>query len=165
MTAKITAAIACTFKLGRHCRKMLPREIIAVCLFWQFFHQSCCKIAYLKYSKLKAINWGLPLTGHKLNATPIATSKVTNHVKCMGRCGKTEGCVAINLGPSQSGERECEMLRATRYSLLVPISVEADWTYVGPKVQNRDAELLNKIVKTCITFFTVGSFRLNDYFN
>jgi hypothetical protein len=65
----------------------------------------------MKYSKLKAINWVLPLAGHKLNVTPIATSRVTNYIKCMTHCAKTKGCVAINLGPAQAGEHECEMLK------------------------------------------------------
>ncbi|CAB4038036.1 Hypothetical predicted protein, partial [Paramuricea clavata] len=92
----------------------------------------------MKYSKLKAINWGLPLAGHKLNVTPIATSRVTNHIKCMVHCAKTEGCVAINLGPAQAGQHECEMLETTRYSILNILSAKtftakAGWTYIGPK--------------------------------
>jgi hypothetical protein len=86
----------------------------------------------MKYSKLKAINWGLPLAGHKLNVTPIATSRVTNHIKCTAHCAKTKECVAINLSP---GEHECEMLETTQYSLLfAKFTAKAGWTYVGPKV-------------------------------
>ena len=99
----------------------------------------------MKYSKLAAINWGQPLAGHKLNVTPIAMSRVTNHIKCITECAKSEGCVAINLGPSQAGEHDCEMLKTTRHSLfnanvmLNSISnaifiAKPGWTYVGPKV-------------------------------
>ena len=89
----------------------------------------------MKYSNLKAINWGLPLAGHKLNVTPIATTRKTNHFQCMAECGKTKGCVAINLGPSQDGEKKCELLNSVRHSLSnANFVVNAGWTYVGPKV-------------------------------
>ena len=89
----------------------------------------------MKYSKLKAINWGLPQVGHKLNVTPIATARKTNHIKCMAECGKTKGCVSINLGPSQNGEKECELLDVIRHSFSnANFIVNAGWTYVGPKV-------------------------------
>ncbi len=115
---------------------MSSRKInAALCMLWQIFQLSSCSIASLKYSNLKAINWGLPLVGHKLNMTPIATSSVTNRVKCMAECGKTKGCVSINLGPSQSGEQKCELLETTRYSKSnAKFTVQAGWTYVGPKV-------------------------------
>jgi hypothetical protein len=119
---------------------MSARKITAaLCMLWQYFHLSSCSIAYMKYSKLKAINWGLPLAGHKLNVTPIATSRVTNHIKCMAHCAKTMGCVATNLGPAQAGQHECEMLKTTRYSILNVFSAKiftakAGWTYIGPKV-------------------------------
>ena len=88
----------------------------------------------MKYSNLKAINWGLPLAGHKLNVTPIATTRKTNHIKCMAECGKTKECVAINLGPSQDGEKECELLDVVRHSLSnANFVVSTGWTYVGPK--------------------------------
>ena len=121
----------------QHCvYKMSARKFTAgLCILWQCFHLSSCSIAYMKYSKLKAINWGLPLAGHKLNVTPIATSRVTNHIKCMVHCAKTEGCVATNLGPAQAGQHECEMLETTRYSILnSKFTAKAGWTYVGPKV-------------------------------
>ena len=87
--------------------EMCTRKINAgLCMLWQLFQLSSCSIAHMKYSNLKAINWGLPLAGHKLNVTPIATSKVTNHIKCMAECGKNKQCVSINLGPSQGGVRE-----------------------------------------------------------
>ncbi len=119
--------------------KMRAGEITAFCILWKLFHLSSCSIAHMKYSKpvskLKAINWGLPLAGHKLNATPVATSRVTNHIKCMAQCAKTEGCVAINLGPLQGKERECEMLDITRYSVSsFNFTAKAGWTYIGPKV-------------------------------
>lgn len=115
--------------------RMSVQKIAAMCILWQFFHHSSCSIAYMKYLKLKAINWGQPLAAHKLNATPIASSTVTNYVKCMGQCGKTKGCVAINFGPMEGGERKCEMLGTTRHSAsMANITVKAGWTYVGPKV-------------------------------
>ena len=92
----------------------------------------------MKYSKLKAMNWGLPLVGHKHIATPIATSKVTNHSKCMAQCGKTEGCVAINIGTSQEDqEHKCEMLDTTRYSAsnFMNFTAQPGWTYTGLKVR------------------------------
>ncbi len=114
---------------------MTATKAIAALMLWQFFQLSSCSIAHMKYSNLKAINWGLPLAGHKLNVTPIATSKVTNHITCMAECGKTKGCISINLGPSQSGEQKCELLETTRYSKSnSKFTVQAGWTYVGPKV-------------------------------
>ena len=117
---------------------MCTRKInAALCMLWQLFQLSSCSIAHMKYSNLKAINWGLPLAGHKLNVTPIVTSTVTNRVKCMAECGKTKGCVSINLSPSQSGEQKCELLETTAYSrssLNAKYAVQAGWTYVGPKV-------------------------------
>ena len=113
------------------------KKVTAFAIFWQFFHLSSCSLAYLKYANMKAINWGQPLAGHRLNATPIATSKVSNRIKCMAECGKTQGCVAINLGPNQVGEHECEFLSNTRYGFsFVNITAEAGWTYTGPKVWN-----------------------------
>jgi hypothetical protein len=103
-------------------------------IFWQLFSLSRAGISHMKYLNVKAINWGLPLAGHKLNATPIATTKKTNHIQCMVECAKTEGCVAINHGPSQNGEKECELLDVARYSLKNPIIASPGWTYVGPKV-------------------------------
>ena len=92
----------------------------------------------MKYSNIKAINWGLPLAGHKLNVTPIATARKMNHIKCMAECVKTKGCVAINLGPSKNGEKECELLDVMRYSSSnAKFIVNAGWTYVGPKVYSR----------------------------
>ncbi|CAB4020032.1 Hypothetical predicted protein [Paramuricea clavata] len=113
---------------------MSARKVTAgLCILWQCFHLSSCSIAHMKYSKLKAINWGLPLAGHKFNVTPIATSRVTNHIKCMVHCAETEGCVAINLGPAQAGEHECEMLETTRYSIFnAKFTAKAGWKYVGP---------------------------------
>ncbi|XP_028406691.1 ficolin-1-B-like [Dendronephthya gigantea] len=85
---------------------------------------------------MKAINWGLPLAGHKLDATPIATSKVSNRIQCMAKCTKTQGCVSINLGPSQAGEHECALLDTTRYgSTFRNLTVAAGWTYMGPKTR------------------------------
>jgi hypothetical protein len=53
----------------------------------------------------------------------------------MIECGKTKGCVAINLGPSQNGEKECELLDVKRYSSSnANFIVSPDWTYAGPKV-------------------------------
>ena len=108
---------------------------VILCILWQLFSLSSCTISYMKYSKLKAINWGLPLAAHKLNVTPIATTRKTNHIKCMAECGKTKGCVAINLGPSQDREKECELLDVARHSLSnADFIVSTGWTYVGPKV-------------------------------
>lgn len=88
----------------------------------------------MKHKKLEVVNWGLPLAGHKLNMTPIARAKATNHMKCMAQCTKIEECVAINLGPLQSEERECEMLDNTRYSRPpVNFIAKPGWIYVGPK--------------------------------
>lgn len=115
---------------------MCVRQIVvAFCIAWKFFHLSNCTIAYMKYSKIKAINWGLPLAGNTFNITPIATTKATNHIQCMTQCTKAEKCIAVNVGPSQSGERECEMLAVTRHSKSQKrFTVKAGWTYVGPKV-------------------------------
>ena len=114
------------------------RIAVILCMLWQLFSLSSGAISYVNHSKLKAINWGLPLAGHKLNVTPIATARKTNHVKCMAECGKTKGCVAINLGPSQNGEGECELLDVVRYSFSANLNanfvVSVGWTYVGPKV-------------------------------
>ena len=115
---------------------MYARQIaVTFCIAWQFFHLSNCTIAYMKYSKIKAINWGSPLAGHKFNVTPISTTKTTNLIQCMTQCTKAEECIAVNFGPPQSGERECEMLAITRHSKSKEkFTVKAGWTYVGPKV-------------------------------
>ena len=107
------------------------------CILWQFLHSSSgtINVASLKYSRFKAINWDLPLVGHKFNVTPIATTKVTSHIKCMAQCGKTEGCVAINMSPLEGEEHECELLDLTRYSKFsLKLIVKPGWTYTGPKV-------------------------------
>ena len=114
---------------------MFVKKIITLAIFWQFFHLSNCSLAHVKYTKLKAINWGLPLAGHRLNATPIATSKVPNRMKCMAECGKTKGCVAINLGPHQAGKHECELLDTSRYGLWADMTVKDGWSYAGSKVE------------------------------
>ena len=117
-------------------QKMATTQIaVALCIIWLSFHPSSCSIALMKHRKLKAVNWGLPLAGHKLNMTPLASAKATNHMKCMAQCTKIEGCIAINLGPLQSEERECEMLDNTRYSKPpVKLIAKPGWIYVGPKV-------------------------------
>ena len=113
-----------------------PSLTAILCILWQLFSLSTADISYVKYSKLKAINWGLPLAGHKLNVTPIATARKTNHIQCMAECGKTKDCVAINLGPSQDGKKECELLDVLRHSLpnTKYFVVSPGWAYVGPKV-------------------------------
>ena len=106
-------------------------------MLWHCFHLSCSSVtvAHMEHSHLKAINWGFPLAGHKLNVTPIATSIEKNHFKCMVQCGKTDDCVAINLGPLQDGEHKCELLETTRYSKSnSKFIANAGWTYSGPKV-------------------------------
>ena len=119
----------------KHTSEMSVKKVSALAtIFWHLFQLSSCSLARVKYGNVKAINWGLPLAGHRLNATPIATSKVPNRIKCMAQCGKTKECVAINLGPDQAGEHECELLDSTRYGFLFAITVEAGWTYTGPKV-------------------------------
>ena len=115
---------------------MIAKQITAaLCLLWQFFNLSSCSIGHMKYRKLKVMNWGLPLAGHKFNVTPIATSKATNHMKCMTQCTKTDGCAAINLGPLEEGKQECEMLNITRHlKLHKKFTPKPGWTYIGPKV-------------------------------
>ena len=115
--------------------KMSIRQITALfCVVYQSFDLSSCIIAFMKHSKIKAMNWGLPLAGHKLNMTPMAT-KATNHMKCMAQCTKIDGCVAINLGPPQNGEQQCEIFNVTRYSKPpANFTAKSGWTYVGPKV-------------------------------
>ena len=108
--------------------------VFALALFWQTFHLSTCTLAYRKYGNLKAVNWGLPLAGHRLNATPIATKNVADRMACMTQCVKTNGCVAINFGPEQAGEHECELLNTTRYRVFQEIIVKPAWTYTGIKV-------------------------------
>ena len=110
---------------------------IALCIVCLGFHLSSCSITLMKHKKFRAVNWGLALAGHKLNMTPIATTKATNHIKCMTQCTKIDGCLAINLGPPHNGERECEMFNITRYSMVWPLvkfTAKPGWTYVGPKV-------------------------------
>ena len=107
-------------------------KLIALAIFWHF-HLSSCSLSHVKYASLKAINWGLPLAGHRLNSTPIASSKVANRVQCLASCAKTEGCVAINLGPLQAVEHECELLDTSRYG-FADMAVKAGWTYTGSKV-------------------------------
>ena len=108
---------------------------LILCIVWQLFSLSIATISYMKYSNLKAINWGLPLAAHKLNVTPIATTRKTNHIKCMAECGTTKGCFAINLGPSKNEEKECELLDVVRHSLSnANFVVSTGWTYIGPKV-------------------------------
>ena len=53
----------------------------------------------------------------------------------MVQCGKTDGCVAINMSPLQGEEHECEMLDLTRYSkFFAKFIAKPGWTYTGPKV-------------------------------
>ena len=114
---------------------MAVARICAIVLLFQLFHIATCTLSYVKYGNFKAINWGLPLAGHRLNATPIATSKASDGITCMTKCVKTDGCVATNFGPEQAGEHECELLSTTRYGLSFrKIIVESGWTYTGPKV-------------------------------
>lgn len=114
---------------------MAVARIFSLVFLWQLFHISTCALSYLKYGNFKAINWGLPLAGHRLNATPIATSKVSDRMACMTKCVKADGCIATNFGPEQAGEHECELLNTSRYGFsLKKIIVEPGWTYTGPKV-------------------------------
>ena len=114
---------------------MAVGKICVLVFLFQLFHIATCTLAYLKYGNFKAINWGLPLAGHRLNATPIATSKVSDRMACMTKCVKTDGCVATNFGPEKTEEHECELLNTTRYGIsFKKIIVESGWTYTGPKV-------------------------------
>ena len=130
---------------------MATKQVTFVlCIIWLSLHLSSCSIAHMKHKNMKALNWGLPLAGHKLNMTPIATTKATKHMKCMAQCTKVEGCVAINLGPSQNGEGECEMLNLTRYSKPpAGFTAKPGWTYVGPKVYI----ILLRLLLTVMVYF------------
>ena len=114
---------------------MSLKKIVILAVLWHVFYLASCSLFHVNYANVKAINWGLPLAGHKLNATPIATSKVSNRIQCMAKCTKTKGCLSINLGPSEAGKHECALLETILYGSTFPnLTVAAGWTYVGPKV-------------------------------
>ena len=99
---------------------MLSQRIFVLILGYASLHQvltaiSCNSRYYCSTSEVKYISME-EIPNSYLNASAIAKHVVQNVSKCQQHCVREEECQSINLNMSGSGELECYLLSANRYS-------------------------------------------------